>query len=85
MELKDYTIEELKAELKRRVELAKIQKAEEMENALRCRNCKHCVAANSWGNFYQCAVRTYGKKFTRHYCVNPSTKACDKFERQMEE
>ena len=41
MELKDYSIEELRAELKRRIDLAKAQKAEEMKTALRCRNCKH--------------------------------------------
>ena len=40
MELKDYTTEQLKAELKRRAELAKSQKAEEMKNYQRCRNCK---------------------------------------------
>ena len=43
MELKDYTTEELKAELKRRTEIAKAQRAEEMKTALRCRNCKHRV------------------------------------------
>lgn len=34
MELKDYTTQELKDELKRRTELAKIAKAEEMKNAV---------------------------------------------------
>ena len=34
MELKDYTTEQLKAELKRRAELAKSQKAEEMNKLL---------------------------------------------------
>ena len=43
MELKDYTTEQLKDELKRRVELAKAQKEEEFKTALRCRNCKHCI------------------------------------------
>ena len=33
MELKDYTTEQLKAELKRRAELSKSQKAEEMKTA----------------------------------------------------
>lgn len=83
--IKNATTEELKAELKRRVELAKVQKAEKMENALRCRNCKHCVSSHSWGNFYQCAVRTWGKKVPRHYCVKLFSKACDKFERKIEE
>jgi hypothetical protein len=82
MELKDYTTEQLKAELKRRVELAKAQKAEEMETALRCRNCKHCAPHPQGWDFYHCAVRTWGKKIVRNYCVKPSQKACDKFERK---
>lgn len=40
MELKDYSTEELKAELKRRSDLAKAEKAK----VKRCRMCKH------WGN-----------------------------------
>lgn len=83
MELKDYTTEELKAEIKRRAELARAQKTEEMKTALRCRNCKHLVLSE-WPHRDTCAVRTWGKKYPRHYCVSPSTKACDKFERQME-
>lgn len=35
MELKDYTTEELKAELKRRVELKKAEKAEELIKLLK--------------------------------------------------
>lgn len=81
MELKDYTTEELKAELKRRVEIKKAQKAEELKTALRCRNCKHC-AKNIIG--YKCAIRTYGKTYKRNYCVSLSTKACDLFERKDE-
>ena len=80
MELKDYSTEELKAELKRRAELAKAQKAEEMRTAKRCRNCKHCTPHTQGWNFYHCSVRTWGKKIVRNYCVNPSQKACDKFE-----
>ena len=81
MELKDYTEEQLKAELKRRVELRKAQKAEEMKTANRCRNCKHCQEfGQSWYNYYQCMVRTYGKKRVFHYSVRLSQKACDKFE-----
>ena len=37
MELKDYSIEELKAELKRRSDLAKAEKVK----VKRCRMCKH--------------------------------------------
>lgn len=85
MELKDYSTEELKAELKRRVELAKAQKAEEMRTAKRYRNCKHCMPnpnVPSWcrGNYCICNVRTWGKKNIRHYATNPSQNACDKFE-----
>lgn len=84
MELKDYTTEELKAELKRRTKLAKAQKAEEMKTALRCKNCKHCIPnpkAPNWyrGNYCICNVRTWGKKIVRNYCVKPSQKACELF------
>ena len=82
MELKDYTTEELKAELKRR----KAQKAETMENALKCRNCKHCVHHPSpYVHTRLCEARTWGKTYPRHYCVKPYTKACDKFELKIEE
>lgn len=84
MELKDYTTEELKAELKRRTEIAKAQRAEEMKTALRCRNCKHCVPNQRL--YYQkiCLARTWGKKYPRHYTVSPSKQACEKFERKEE-
>ena len=29
---------------------------------------------------YLCVARTWGKTYTRHYCVKLCTKACDKFE-----
>ena len=79
MDLTDYTTEQLKAELKRRVELTKAQKAEEMKTAKRCRNCKHCIPdpnVPSWcyGNYCFCNVRTWGKKKQRHYATKPSTK-----------
>ena len=80
MELKDYTTEQLKAELKLRVEITKLQKAEEMRTAKRCRNCKHCIPHPQVRNFYHCSVRTWGKKIVRNYCVKPSQKACELFE-----
>ena len=46
MELKDYTTEELKAELKRRNDLAKVEK----EKIKRCRMCKHWGEINYFGN-----------------------------------
>ena len=84
MELKDYTTEQLKAELKRRSELKRAQKAEEMRKAERCRNCKYCerVPISSWSVTYKCMARMWGKKRPRHYVVNPSTKACELFVRK---
>lgn len=37
-----FSTEEMKAELRRRAELAKARKAEEAKKALRCRNCVYC-------------------------------------------
>jgi hypothetical protein len=82
MELKDYSTEELKAELKRRVELSKAQKAEEMKTAKRCRNCKHCEPNSNWGRTYICMARTWGKEYPRHYVVSLSKPACELFERK---
>lgn len=84
MELKDYTTEQLKAELKRRVDERKAQRAEEMKTALRCRNCKHCTPHPQGYNFYHCSVRTWGKNIVRNYCVKPFQKACELFERKEE-
>lgn len=80
MELKDYSTEELKAELKRRVELRKAEKAEEMKTAKRCRNCKHCYKLHKWSKSYLCMVRTWGKSYPRHYSVPLSKPACELFE-----
>lgn len=82
MELKDYTTEEIKAELKRRSIIEKEKREEERKTALRCRNCKHCIPHPNGFNFYYCSVRTWGKKIVRNYCTRPSNKACDKFERK---
>ena len=84
MELKDYSTEELKAEIKRRVDLAKAKKAEEMKTALSCRNCKHCSPNPNWVRQYICTARTWGKTRTHHYTVKLSTNACEKFERKEE-
>lgn len=84
MELKDYTIEELRAEIKRRAAISRAQKAEEMKNAKRCRNCKYCASQqlSKWTRSYLCMARTWGKKYPRNYTVSLSRKACDKFERK---
>jgi hypothetical protein len=81
MELKDYSTEELKAELKRRTELAKAQKQEEMKNAAKCRNCKHLMNHPQFKSVYLCGARTWGKTYTRHYCVKLFN-TCEKFERK---
>ena len=81
MELKDYTIEELRAEIKRRNELTKEAKKQES----RCRNCKHIMNHPKVSGVYLCAARTWGKTYARHYCVKLCTKACDKFENKNED
>lgn len=45
MTLQDYTTEELRAELKRRSDLAKAEKTK----VKRCRMCKHWGEINYWG------------------------------------
>lgn len=82
MGLKDYTEEQLKAELKRRIELRKAKKAEEMKTAKRCRNCKHCVVNHRWTRQHLCMARTCGKDHPRHYTVPLSKPACELFERK---
>ena len=84
MILKDYSTEELKAELKRRAELRKAQKAEEMKTAKRCRNCKHCVINLRWTRQHLCMARTWGKEHPRHYVVPTSKPACELFERKTD-
>ena len=46
MELKDYTTEELRAELKKRNAEERAKKA----SILKCKMCKHWGAINYWGN-----------------------------------
>lgn len=85
MELKDYSIEELKAELKRRSDLAKSEKAK----VKRCRMCKHWGEINVWG-IHTTTDSPFGKrrccKFfkykTGYYYIShsPSQHACEHFE-----
>ena len=86
MELKDYTTEELKAEIEHRTAINKAKREEEKKNAMICRNCKYCVAfsLSQWTNGYKCTARTWGKKSLHNYRVRLSTKACDKFIRKEE-
>ena len=53
MELKDYSTEELKAELKRRSDLAKAEKAK----VKKCRMCKH------WGKITYCGEDISSEKY----------------------
>lgn len=72
MELKDYTTEELREELKRRIVIAKEQKSKEREQKPICDNCKHCIIQKQYNyTFYYCGVKTYTQKgITRNYTVN---------------
>lgn len=76
MELKDYTTEELRNELKRRAAV----KREEDNKKPKCRNCKHFTQILPYAFVYTCAVRTFMRKGREvHYSVKPSH-TCDKFE-----
>lgn len=86
MELKDYTTEELKAELKRRSE----EKKAEMNKVKRCRMCKHWGEIDYWGNPVSVKVIYYpnkcckffhiGKSKTYYKCHKPYEIACEHFE-----
>lgn len=79
MKLEDYTTEELKNELKRRSAVEK----EKKKNESRCRNCIHFVKDERHNGMYHCAVRTWGRKIVRNYCIKPYFKACEKFEKAI--
>ena len=90
MTLQDYTIEELRAELKRRSDLAKAEKAK----VKRCRMCKHWGKITYWGEYlssekyewirrldcskYCIFFKTKNGKYYR--CHAPSQLACEHFE-----
>ena len=87
MELKDYTTEELKAELKRRTAEEKAKKA----SILRCRMCKHWGEIDyqgyptnyTFGNNRSC--RFFKTKNGKYYrCHRASKLACEHFERKEE-
>ena len=85
MELKDYTEEQLRAELKRRYE----ERQKERESIKRCHHCEYMQRFKDY-DLYNCRVRTFTRKnrFDRnnpivvHYSVNKSDKACDKFKQK---
>lgn len=85
MELKDYTTEELRAELKRRADEEKAKK----ESVLRCRMCKHWGAIDYWGYPANYAVgknlpckffKTKNGKWYRYH--RASELACEHFEKK---
>ncbi|MGM9739211.1 MAG: hypothetical protein ACI3ZP_01280 [Candidatus Cryptobacteroides sp.] len=87
MELKDYTIEELRAELKRRN-----QEIRDKRNAVpRCRNCKHYGMVDYWGrpskpvrgvrNCCQFHMTENGKNYRTH---NASDFGCEFHEKVKE-
>lgn len=84
MTLQDYTTEELRAELKRRNDLAKDEKSK----VKRCRMCKHWGEVNYFGtptNSSLLGVNRCCKFFTnktgKYYkCHSQSQPACENFE-----
>lgn len=85
MELKDYTTEELRAELKRRNAEEKAKR----DSTLRCRMCKHWGEVSYWGfptyvsDSRSCKFfKTKNGKYYR--CHRASQLACEHFERQEE-
>ena len=87
MELKDYTTEELRAELKKRNAEEKAKR----ESILRCRMCKHWGAIDCWGcptnytvsdNLPCKFFKTKNGKYYR--CHSASQPACEHFERKEE-
>ena len=88
MELKDYTTEELRAELKRRNAEEKAKKA----SVLRCRMCKHWGEVSYWGLSadYHYVRESRSCKFFKtnngkyYRCHRASQPACEHFERKEE-
>ena len=89
MELKDYTTEELRAEIKRRHSLAQAEKA----NVKRCKHCNHWGEITYFGEpnkglplgGSRCC-RFFTTKSGKHYrCHVASQPACEHFEEKREE
>lgn len=80
MNLKDFTDEELRAELKRRSDEKKAENAK----ALRCRNCVHIFQPCEYSS-YKCKARGYMLRgYAQNYVVSPSRKACEHFKLKIE-
>ena len=85
MELKDYTTEELRAELKKRNAKEKAKKA----SILRCRMCKHWGEIDYWGDppiynvgYTRCCKFWKTKNGKYYRCHSASELACEHFERK---
>ena len=81
MTLQDYTTEELKAELRRRNDLVKAEKAK----VKRCRMCKHWGEVDYFGNadlgLTSTSCRFHKTKDGKYYRYHtPSQLACEYFE-----
>ena len=84
MDLKDYSTEELRAELRRRNDLAKVEK----EKIKRCRMCKHWGEINYFGNPNNGSVfgtkgccKFFKYKTGKYYKAHsPNQLACEHFE-----
>lgn len=84
MELKDYPTEELKAELKRRTDLAKAEKSK----VKRCRMCKHWGEITYFGSpnngivcgFNRCCKFFKTKSGKYYKAHSPYQLACENFE-----
>ena len=84
MTLQDYTTEELRAELKRRTELAKAEA--EKAKVKRCRMCKHWGEVDYFGNIDNLGLTSTSCRFHKtkngkyYRCHAPSQLACEYFE-----
>ena len=82
MKLQDYTTEELRAELKRRTDLVKAEKAK----VKRCRMCKHWGEVDYWGNTSGLSLTSTSCQFHKtkngkyYRCHAPSQLTCEHFE-----
>ena len=88
MEMKDYTTEELRAELKKRNDEEKAKNA----SVLRCRMCKYWGAINYWGDTINYTVsnnrscKFFKTKNGKCYrCHRASELACEHFKRKEEQ
>lgn len=88
MTLQDYTTEELRAELRRRADLAKAEKAK----VKRCRMCRHWGAVTYRGNpvtpnlllgLNRCCIYFPSKIGKSYKCHRPSQPACEHFEEKL--